>query len=157
MVIVLSSPAFQHEQPIPVDFTCEGKDVSPPLEWRNVPGKTRSLALIVEDPDAPDPEAPERTYAHWLVFNLPPDVLELPQGVKELPEGTQLGVNDFGDVGYGGPCPPIGRHRYYFRLYALDERLQLEQPNRDELLAALKGHVIDEGELIGTYEKASPK
>jgi len=131
-------------------------DSSPPLEWSDVPPNTQSLALIVEDPDAPDPAAPRRVFSHWVLYNIPPEAHEIPEEAKpeDLPAGTAVGVNDFDKLGWGGPCPPRGRHRYVFRLYALDRRLpNLHQPTRARLLEALNGHVIAQAELIGTYAK----
>lgn len=155
MVVVVSSPSFQHEQAIPRRYTGEGEDVSPSLEWRGVPGNAVSLALLVEDPDAPDPQAPERVYTHWLVFNLPPDVTGLAEAADELPGDARQGLNDFGELGYRGPCPPTGRHHYHFRVFVLDQMLDLERPGRDEFLRAIDGHVLDEGDLVGTYEKGA--
>jgi Raf kinase inhibitor-like YbhB/YbcL family protein len=156
VALTLSSPAFAHGQEIPRQYTCEGLDTSPPLRWSGVPPNAQSLALIVEDPDAPDPAAPRRVFTHWLLYNIPADAEELREEAspEELPAGTAVGVNDFDKLGWGGPCPPKGRHRYFFRLYALDRRLpNLHQPTKRQLLDALRGHVIAEAELIGTYQK----
>jgi len=153
----LGSPAFAHRQPIPAEYTCEGEDVSPALAWTGVPAGTKSLALIVLDPDAPDPEAPRMIWVHWILYNLPPGVSELPRDVSRaaLPPGTLEGKNDWKRTGYGGPCPPIGRHRYFHRLYALDTILpDLHQPAKPELLAAMEGHVLGQAELVGTYQKS---
>ncbi len=152
----LESPAFRQGETIPEVHTCEGKDTSPPLSWRDLPAGTRSLALIVDDPDAPDPRAPKRTYVHWVLCNLPAEEGGLPPGVPsgDLPAGTVEGLNDWQRAGYGGPCPPIGRHRYFFKLYALDARLEgLGQPTKARLEAAMEGHVLAKAELMGTYEK----
>lgn len=152
----LTSPRFQDGQTIPIAFTCEGEDKAPPLHWEEVPHGTRSLALIVEDPDAPDPKHPQRTWCHWVLYNIPPGTRDLPEGAspETLPPGVREGLNDWGRPGYGGPCPPIGRHRYIYRLFALDTMLpDLGSPTRSQLLAAIEGHVIDETQLIGTYEK----
>ena len=156
MSMELSSDAFDPDGEIPSRFTCEGEDVSPALRWRNIPSGADSLVLIVDDPDAPDPRAPRMTYVHWLLYNLPPDAEAIVEATtpKELPEGTLQGRNDWNRAGYGGPCPPIGRHRYFFKLYALDTTLpDLGQPTKATLEARMQGHVIEQCELIGTYEK----
>lgn len=152
----LTSPAFSAGGPIPARHTCEGDDVSPALRWTAPPVGTKSLALIVEDPDAPDPAAPKRIFVHWVLYNLPPDTGTLPEGVSAtaLPAGTRRGTSDFGRTGYGGPCPPIGRHRYFFRLSALDTALpDLGAATKKELTAAMQGHVLATAELMGTYQK----
>jgi Raf kinase inhibitor-like YbhB/YbcL family protein len=150
----ITSPAFAHNGEIPQKYTCEGSDVSPPLAWSGIPPNAKSLALIVDDPDAPDPKAPQRTWVHWVLYNIPVTATGLEEGVKSLPSGTLEGANDWGRTGYGGPCPPIGRHRYFFKLYALDTTLSdLKKPNKAALEAAMKGHVIAQGELVGTYQK----
>lgn len=156
--LAISSPAFAHGAPIPVRHTCEGEDVSPPLAWHGVPNGARSLVLIVDDPDAPDPEAPRMTWVHWVLFDLPPDGQGLPEALSQdaLPPGAGAGRNDWKRSGYGGPCPPIGRHRYFHRLYALDTRLELEAPTRAEVDRAMQGHVLAEAVLMGTYEKHEP-
>jgi hypothetical protein len=157
MTLSLSSPAFTHNGEIPKIYTCQGNDVSPPLEWTGVPDNTVSLVLIVDDPDAPDPEAPKMTWVHWVLYNIPPSAAGLPEKVaaSDLPEGTEEGVNDWGRTGYGGPCPPIGRHRYFHKLYALDRRLEgLSNPTKDDLEAAIEGRVIAQAELMGTYQKS---
>ncbi len=156
MTLVLSSPAFEPGGEIPTDYTCEDKDISPPLVWQGVPPGIRSLALIIDDPDAPDPAAPKMTWVHWILFNLPPDTTELPAGTtgKELPPGTQAGINDFKRTRYGGPCPPIGRHRYFHKLYALDTMLEgLNKPTKQQVEAAMAGHILAQAELMGTYQK----
>ena len=156
MALSLMSQAFTHEGEIPTRHTCEGEDVSPPLSWSWVPDDTRSFALIVDDPDAPDPKAPQRTWVHWVLYNIPRDTRELPQGVtrETLPPETGEGVNDWGRTGYGGPCPPIGRHRYFFKLYALDcDFPDLDRPRKGDLVAAMDGHVLESAELVGLYEK----
>ncbi len=156
MTLSLSSPAFSHGGAIPSIYTCEGQDRSPPLTWRGVPAGTRSLALIVDDPDAPDPAAPKMTWVHWVLYNLPPADGGLPEAVKPsaLPEGTLEGLNDWKRTGYGGPCPPIGRHRYFFKLYALDTVLpDLQRPTKARLEHAMEGHVLARAELLGTYQK----
>ena len=158
MTLTLTSTAFTHEGAIPRIHTCEGKDLSPPLAWRGVPANAKSLALIVDDPDAPDPAAPTMTWVHWVLYDLPPSATGLAQGVAPgaLPAGTRQGVSDFKRTGYGGPCPPIGRHRYFFKLYALDVLLpDLKKPGKPEVEKAMKGHIIAQAVLIGTYEKGS--
>jgi hypothetical protein len=149
------SNAFKAGGAIPSRYTCDGDDVSPPLAWSGVPAEAKSLVLVVEDPDAPDPEAPRMTWIHWVLYNLPPDCSGLPEAVQALPAGTREGVNDWHRKGYGGPCPPIGKHRYFHRLYALDALLpDLHGPTRAKLEAAMRRHVIAEAELVGTYRKA---
>src|SRR5512134_3072520 len=152
----LTSSAFTDQQEIPRVHTCEGRDISPSLSWSGAPEETQSFALIVDDPDAPDPAAPKRVWVHWLLYNMPPTTHALPEAVarKQLPEGTKEGMNDWHRTGYGGPCPPIGRHRYFFKIYALDAMLPvLGHPTKDKLLAAMKGHVLAEAQLVGTYKK----
>jgi Raf kinase inhibitor-like YbhB/YbcL family protein len=154
----LVSPAFAPGSAIPRDFTCQGKNLSPALTWRNLPAGTRSLALVVDDPDAPDPAKPKLVWDHWLVFNLSPAATGLPEGAGgpgvALPAGALSGRNSWKKTGYGGPCPPKGRHRYFFKLYALDALLPaLAEPTKAELLKALAGHLLGQAELIGTYEK----
>lgn len=156
MALVISSPTLRHQQPIPATYTCEGENRSPPLSFTGSPPGTKSLALVVVDPDAPDPKAPKTTFTHWIVYNLPPDVRGLEEGVTgaSLPGKAREGTNDFGRVGYGGPCPPVGEHRYFFKLYALDTELpDLGAPRRGELEAAMRGHVLAETELMATYRK----
>jgi Raf kinase inhibitor-like YbhB/YbcL family protein len=157
MSLAISSSAFADHQAIPQKYTCEGEDVSPPLHWSGAPQGTKSFALIVDDPDAPDPKAPRTTWVHWIVYDLPAGVHELGEGIGTLglPEGARQGINDWKRAGYGGPCPPIGRHRYFHKLYALDVALpKLERPTKAQLLAAMKGHVLAEAQLVGTYEKS---
>ena len=157
MGLALASPAFAPGADIPSLFTCEGSDISPPLEWTGVPDGTRSLVLIVDDPDAPDPSAPKMTWVHWVLYDLPPGARSLPEGVapSDLPAGTREGRNDWKRTGYGGPCPPIGRHRYYHKLYALDVVLgDLGSPTKAEVEKAMKGHVLAQAELMGTYQKS---
>jgi Raf kinase inhibitor-like YbhB/YbcL family protein len=153
---VLTSSAFATGAEIPSLYTCEGKDVSPALSWSGVPAEAKSLALIVDDPDAPDPNAPRMTWVHWVLYNLPPTTRELPEAVsaRDLPPGTCEGQNDWKRTGYGGPCPPIGRHRYFHKLYALDSVLpDLGAPTKAALEAAMRGHVLEHAELLGTYQK----
>ncbi|THJ24401.1 MAG: YbhB/YbcL family Raf kinase inhibitor-like protein [Nitrospira sp. CG24E] len=150
----ITSTAFSHQGAIPTLYTCEGKDISPPLEWRDIPAGAKSLALIVDDPDAPDPAAPKMTWVHWVLYNLPATNGWLPEGMKTLPDGTMEGVNDWRRTGYGGPCPPIGRHRYFHKLYVLDTVLaDLKQPTKAKLEEAMQGHIIGEAQLMGTYQK----
>lgn len=154
----LTSPAFAHQGEIPARYTCEGEDVSPALDWAKLPPQTQSLALIVDDPDAPDPKAPKMTWVHWVLYDIPVSSEGLPEAVAptDLPPGTKEGLNDWKRTGWGGPCPPIGRHRYFFALYALDTRLSgLRAPTRAELEAAVAGHILARAELVGTYEKAA--
>jgi Raf kinase inhibitor-like YbhB/YbcL family protein len=155
MAMKLTSPAFKPNGHIPSRYTCEGDDVSPPLAWDGVPQGAKSLALIVDDPDAPDPKAPQRVWVHWVVYNIPPDTKSLPEnaGKTELPQGTAIGLNDYTKAGYGGPCPPIGRHRYFHKLYALDSALDLKEATKAQLEQAMKGHVLANAQLIGTYQK----
>jgi Raf kinase inhibitor-like YbhB/YbcL family protein len=145
-----TSTAFAEGQPIPKKYTCEGQDLSPGLKWGDVPAGTKSLALLVDDPDAPN-----GTWSHWVVVGIPPETREIPEG-GPLPWGSREGTNDFKRTGWGGPCPPPGHaHRYYFRLYALDTTLDgLSQPSRAQLLSAVEGHTLEKGELMGTYQKA---
>lgn len=156
MSLALSSPAFANGSAIPAEFTCDGSNTSPPLTWSGVPPGTKSLALIVDDPDAPDPAAPQKTWVHWVLYNLPPDSPGLRQGVatRDLPKGTREGINDWRHAGYGGPCPPVGRHRYVYKLYALDTVLpDLGRADKSRLEKAMQGHVIDKTELVGTYQR----
>lgn len=156
MSLSITSSEFSDNGALPAAFTCEGDNASPPLEWSGIPNGTRSLALIVDDPDAPDPRAPKRTWVHWMLYNIPPATSGLPKGVppSHLPDGTREGINDSNHTGYGSPCPPIGRHRYFFKLYALDTELdELTPPTKDILLKAMDGHVLEKAELMGTYQK----
>lgn len=154
MTFKLTSSVFSPDGEIPSKYTCQGQDVSPPLAWSGVPSNAKSLVLIVEDPDAPDPAAPKMTWVHWVLYNIPPSASTLPEAVKELPAGTLEGLNDGGRTGYSGPCPPVGRHRYFHKLYALDAMLpDLGQVSKAKLAAAMKPHVIAQAELMGTYEK----
>jgi Raf kinase inhibitor-like YbhB/YbcL family protein len=135
--------------------TCEAEDVSPPLAWEGVPNGAKSLVLIIDDPDAPDPKAPKMVWVHWVVYNMPPDTKSLPEnaGKARLPPGALLGLNDFRKTGYGGPCPPIGRHRYFHKLYALDITLDLRDATKSQIERAMQGHILANAELIGTYQK----
>ena len=155
MVLTLTSSAFENGGQVPSQYSCEGDDVSPPLAWDNVPDGTKSFALIVDDPDAPDPAAPKIVWVHWLVYNLPADARGLAAGAATsgLPRGAMSGLTDFKNSTYGGPCPPVGRHRYFHKLYALDTTLALKMPTKPSLEAAMRGHVLAKAELIGTYQK----
>ena len=156
MTLTIKSSAFDNGGAIPSKYTCEGKDVSPPLTWKGVPETARSLVLIVDDPDAPDPKAPKMIWVHWVLHNIPPDISGLPEATTsaKLPPGAVEGLNDWNRVGYGGPCPPIGRHRYFHKLYALDTVLEgVISPTKAQVEAAMKGHVIAQAEIVGTYQK----
>jgi hypothetical protein len=156
MSLSITSTAFAGNGAIPSLHTCEGKDVSPPLAWSGAPPNTGSYALIIDDPDAPDPAAPRMTWVHWVLYNIPAAVGGLAEAVKPaaLPAGTREGVNGWGRSGYGGPCPPIGRHRYFHKLYALDVALpELERADKAAVEKAMQGHVLARAVLIGTYQK----
>jgi Raf kinase inhibitor-like YbhB/YbcL family protein len=159
MPLQLSSSAFSHNGAIPAEYTCDGDDRPPPLEWSGVPPGTKSLALIVDDPDAPDPKAPKMTYVHWVLYDIPPSVTGLPEAVGKLPDGAREGTNDWKRTGYGGPCPPIGRHRYFFKLYALGRKLGgLGPVTKARLEDAMRDEIIERAELVGTYERrAKPR
>lgn len=150
--LVLESSAFKEGGDIPKQYGCKGADISPPLEWSGVPADAKSLALIVDDPDAP-----MGTWVHWVIFNIPANSTGLPEDVKptnSLPDGATQGKNDFRNIGYGGPCPPGGTHRYFFKLYALDTLLQLKAGiSKPDLLNAMKGHIVAEGQLMGRYSR----
>lgn len=148
----ISSSAFSNRGDMPREYTCEGKNIPPPLQWKNPPNGTKSFAVIVDDPDAPDPKAPRGTWVHWLVYNIPAESDSLNQ---KLPVGAKAGLNDFKEVGWGSPCPPRGRHRYFYKLYALDSLLRFDHaPTKAELETAMRGHILDQTELIGLYEKS---
>ncbi len=155
MKLTLTSPAFAEGRPIPTKHTGDGKDVSPPLQWGGVPDGTRSLALICDDPDAP-----VGTWVHWVLFNLPPTTTELPENVppaENVANGAKQGQNDFRHLGYGGPAPPPGEpHRYFFKLYALDCEVALRPgaTTKRDLAKAMEGHVLAEGQLMGTYQRS---
>jgi Raf kinase inhibitor-like YbhB/YbcL family protein len=160
MALRLESSAFTDHGEIPARFTCEGANQSPQLAWRSVPPNAKSLVLIVDDPDAPDPAAPKTTWVHWILYNLPPGDGSLPEaaGATDLPAGTLEGTNDWKRTGYGGPCPPIGKHRYFFKLSALDVMLpDLKRPTKPVLETAMQGHVLERVELVGTYQKSGAK
>ena len=152
MDIKIKSPAFVPGGKIPGKYTCDGMDISPPLAWTSGPEGTKTFALICDDPDAP-----VGTWVHWVLFNLPADIIELRENVppeRELESGAKQGMNDFRKIGYGGPCPPGGIHRYYFKLYALDTEINLEAgATKSELLKAMEGHILAEGQLMGRYER----
>ncbi len=152
----LTSPNFENQKSIAKKFTCDGENISPALEWSGVPEGTNSFALIVDDPDAPDPANPRMTWVHWVLYNIPAAVSSLPEGAKDkdLPKGTLQGLNDWKKTGYGGPCPPIGKHRYFHKLYALDIVLpDLARPTKAKLEKAMEGHVLSKAELIGLYQR----
>lgn len=152
MALQIESSAFSAGTEIPRRYTGEGEDLSPPLTWSGVPPDTRSLVLIVDDPDAPDPAAPRMVWVHWLLYDIPPSVTGLPEGASTLPPGTREGLNDWKRTSYGGPLPPIGRHRYFFKLYALDRPLAFARaPTKSSLEQAMRGHILAEAKLVGTY------
>jgi len=156
MPMIIKSPSFMQDGMIPARHTCDGRNVSPALTWAGIPADAKSLALIVDDPDAPDPASPKMTWVHWVLYNIPPDASGLTEGVaaKDLPAGTLQGVNDWQRIAYGGPCPPIGKHRYFFKLYALDTVLpDLKHPTKAVLEKAMQGHVLARSELIGLYQQ----
>lgn len=156
MTLTLASPAFAPGMSMSARHTCDGDEVSPPLQWTGAPAGTKGFALIVDDPDAPDPAAPQRTWVHWVLYDIPATTHALPEAVAQaqLPPGTRQGVNDWNRTGYGAPCPPKGRHRYVFKLYALDRALpDLHQPDKAQLLKAMEGHVVAHAQLIGTYQR----
>jgi Raf kinase inhibitor-like YbhB/YbcL family protein len=156
MPLSLSSPAFEPGREIPARYTSDGADVSPPLSWSGAPDGTRSFALVIEDPDAPDPAAPKRTFAHWVVYDLPAEAASLAEAVcnDDEPLGAHQGLNDWNDVGYRGPAPPIGRHRYVHKLYALDTAIgDAGAITNGDLDRAIQGHVLEQAELIGTYAR----
>ena len=156
MRLKVTSPAFEQGGSIPTKYTCEGDDISPPLSWSGVPANAKSVAIIVDDPDAPDPAKPQRVYVHWVVYNIPTKTTSLGENASKsaLSGGAVQGKNDWGNAGYGGPCPPIGRHRYFFKVYALDTMLNLKNATKADLEREMKGHIVDSGELMGTYQKA---
>jgi len=152
MVLTVSSQAFQEGDTIPTKYTCQGQDVSPPLAWTEPPAGTQSFALIVDDPDAPG-----GVFTHWVLWNIPPDTKELPEDMPaqaQLPSGVLQGKNDFGKIGYDGPCPPAGRHRYQFTLYALDQALDLKQgAYKKQVVDAMQGHILAQSRLTGNYQR----
>ena len=156
MTLALASTAFDNSGEIPARYTCDGDDISPPLSWCGVPPASRSLVLIIDDPDAPDPAAPKMTWVHWVLYNIPPQTESLAEHITaaSLPSGAAEGINDWHRAGYGGPCPPVGRHRYFHKLYALDTVLDgLKNPAKADIETAMQGHIIAQTELIGSYQK----
>lgn len=151
----INSPAFDDRGVIPAKYTCDAADVSPPLAWREIPEHTKSLALIVDDPDAPDPAAPRMTWVHWVLYDIPPTLPGLAEdAATHLPQGIRAGMNDFRRTRYGGPCPPTGKHRYFFKLYALDKILgPLPDADKSVLEKAMQGHILMKAELVGLYQK----
>ena len=152
----LTSPSFSPGAGIPRRHTCDGEDVSPALAWSGVPEGTKSFALIVDDPDAPDPRAPKTVWVHWVLYDLPAGTDSLPPGLttRTLPKGAREGLNDWKQTGWRGPCPPIGLHRYFHKLYALDAVLpDLGRPSKAQLEKAMDGHVLARAELVGTYQR----
>ncbi len=158
--MTIRSVAFSHNAMMPTLYTCEGRNISPPLEWTAPPLGTKSLVMISDDPDAPDPAAPKKTWVHWVLYNLPPVAGRLPEGVldKDLPKGTLIGINDRQLAGYSGPCPPIGTHRYFFKLYALDVVLpDLGQTTKAEIVKRMEGHILKQTQMIGLYIREENK
>ena len=156
MSLTINSSAFAHNGGIPARYTCDGDDISPQINWSGLPTGTKSLVLIVDDPDAPDPTAPKMTWVHWVLYNIPPENTGLPEAAtgKSLPTGTLQGLNDWKRTRFGGPCPPIGRHRYFHKLYALDIVLtDLNNPTKPQLEKAMQGHILEQAEMIGTYQR----
>ncbi len=154
----LWSAEFGQGRQIPVRYTCDGANIAPPLEWSGIPVSARSLALIMEDPDAPDPKAPKFTWVHWIIYNIPVHISQLPEGITSgsLPTPAQEGKNDWQRVGYGGACPPVGQHRYYFKLYALDTLLEpMHEPTKAAVESAMTGHIVAYSELMGVYQKSA--
>jgi Raf kinase inhibitor-like YbhB/YbcL family protein len=153
---VISAAKFDHQQEVPKKYTCQGEDVSPAISWANLPKGAKSLVLIVEDPDAPDPKHPKMVWDHWLLYNIPASMTGLSEGAgnKQPEAGMRPGLNSWKNTGYGGPCPPIGKHRYFFKLFALDVMLQdLGKPSKVDLEKAMQDHVLAKAELVGTYQK----
>jgi Raf kinase inhibitor-like YbhB/YbcL family protein len=152
--LVIKSNAFKNEEDIPTRHTCEGANISPDLSWAGAPASTKSFALIIDDPDAPDPAKPEKIFTHWVLYNIPSTAGGLSEGQQTLPKGTQAGLNDFGKTEYAGPCPPIGKHRYFFRLFALDNNPHfVARPNKTDLEKAMVGHILAQSEVVGLYAK----
>ncbi len=150
--IAVTSPAFKNGGMIPSKYTCDGADVSPPISWTRIPKAAKSIALIADDPDAP-----HGTWVHWVIYNVPPGARGLPERVppaRTLSDGSKQGLNDFGKIGYNGPCPPGGTHRYFFKVYALDTLLKLNPvTTKAELVKAMNGHILAQGELMGKYAR----
>ena len=151
MALTLTSSAFTQKGSIPQEFTCDGADDSPPLEWKGPPAGTKSFVLIVDDPDAHDPKAPKMVYVHWVLYDIPPSITKIERAAS--PKDARVGLNDWKKAAWGGPCPPIGRHRYFFKLYALDKTLgDLASPTKPKIEEAMRGHILEQAELVGTYE-----
>jgi len=149
MALEINSSEFEQNAKIPSRLTCDGDDISPAIRWQNAPEGTKSFALIFDDPDAP-----MGTWDHWLLFNIPANVTELAENIKQLPAGTKEGTNSWGRTGYGGPCPPDREHRYFFKLYALDTELSLDNGvEKKEIEKAMEGHILEQAELMGRYER----
>ena len=152
MEIKITSSAFEDGGLIPASYTCDGADISPPLQWGTVPEGTKSIALICDDPDAP-----MGTFVHWVLYNLPADTKELAENLPDdetLPNGARQGITGFGKTGYGGPCPPSGTHRYFFKIYALDTTIDIVAiADKPQLLKAMEGHILGQGQLIGKYKR----
>jgi Raf kinase inhibitor-like YbhB/YbcL family protein len=147
----LQSPAFKEGEFIPSRFTCDGENISPQLSWSGTPEGTKTFALVIEDPDAPD-----GTFVHWVIYNIPSTIKNLSEGInsQSLPEGVKQGTNHFGENDYGGPCPPSGIHRYFFKLYALDSEIEIKAgAGKRDLLKAIEGHILAEAQLMGKYER----
>lgn len=156
MALTLSSPAFQPNTSIPSHYTCDGDNVSPPLEWAGIPPGTQTLVLICEDPDVPETIRKDRMYNHWVLFNIPTSVVGLPENAQDF-SGALRGKNTSGKLGYTGPCPPDRQHRYFFKLYALDTALKLpEGATKAEVIDAMQGHILAQTELLGLYERKRP-
>ena len=154
MALTLTSSLFHNQGDIPQRYTCDGEDISPPLSWSGVPAGAKSLVLIVDNPDAPDPQAPKMTWVHWVLYNIPPGTTGFTEAVavQDLPAGTLEGINDWKRTGYGGPCPPVARHRYFHKLFALDTVLpNLDRPTKARIEKAMKGHILAHAEIIGGY------
>ena len=149
LIMQLTSNAFQNNAFISQQYTCDGSDVSPPLQWHDTPADTKSFVLIVDDPDAP-----HGTWDHWILFNIPSNTNQLSENISQLPAGTKVGKNSWGKTGYGGPCPPSNIHRYFFKLYALDTILPLKNGvSKQEIILAMKNHILSTTELMGKYER----
>ena len=156
-MVTLTSESFLQNGEIPIRYTCDGQDISPQLSWTEVPAGTKSFVLIVDDPDAPDPAEPKMTWVHWVLYNIPPSISSLPEGIafESLPPGTLEGLNDWKRTGYGGPCPPIGTHRYFHKIYAIDTMLpDLKYPTKATLEEAMQGHIIEHFDLMGRYRRS---
>ncbi|MFZ3231845.1 MAG: YbhB/YbcL family Raf kinase inhibitor-like protein [Pseudobdellovibrio sp.] len=154
-IFTLKSKAFANQHEIPKQYTCEGRDISPQLEWSGVPEGTKSLVLIVEDPDAPDPKAPKMIFTHWIVYNIPLSQNYLADGAENLSSEVRFGLNDWKRSTWGGPCPPIGKHRYFYKLYAVDTILNFfTVPTKKQIEEAMNNHILGKSELVGLYEKS---